>query len=56
MTTYLQRNLMKKAGGRHTDSSLMRIMNNFVSWRHKFFTITNEGAYYTDSDESFAIK
>ncbi len=31
-------------------------MYNFVSWRHKFFTITNEGIYYTDTDNSFSIK
>lgn len=56
MVTYFQRNLIKKAGGRHTESSLSRIMNNFISWRHKFFTITNEGLYYTDEEDSFNIK
>jgi hypothetical protein len=48
--------LLKKAGGRHTESNLSRIMNNFISWRRKFFTITNEGVYYTDDEDLFNVK
>jgi len=48
--------LNKKAGGRHNESNFSKMITYFTSWKHKYFSITSEGFYYTDSEDTFEIK
>lgn len=56
MSIFKQMFLRKRAGGRHNESAWKKAMSYFINWNRKYFTITSEGVYFTDSDEDFRIE
>lgn len=44
--------MLKRAGGRHDESGLRKLLNYFTSWEERFFTISGEGVSLTEFEGS----